>query len=106
MARWPIVELASSINIPQWHLTKVQSRRIGNKKQIKLTKTGESDGFLTSTWSQLHSMNAKAGEHRRSEPCGLDVTISAIFTTSLESQESYLTLRNLTLQTDLSITRD
>ena len=43
------------------------------------------------------------------EPCGLDVTISAssdwfvaIFTTSLESQESYLTLRNLTLQ----ITRD
>ena len=45
----------------------------------------------------------------RSEPFGLNVTISAsrdwsvaIFTTSLESQESYLTLRNLTLQ----ITRD
>ena len=45
----------------------------------------------------------------RSEPCGLNVTISAscdwsvaIFTTSLESQESYLTLRNLTSQ----ITRD
>ena len=45
----------------------------------------------------------------RSEACGLDVTISAscdwsvaIFTTSLESQESYLTLRNLTSQ----ITRD
>ena len=45
----------------------------------------------------------------RSEPCGLNVTISvscywsvAIFTTSLESQESYLTLKNLTLQ----ITRD
>ena len=44
-----------------------------------------------------------------SEPCGLNVTISAsydwsvaIFTTSLESQESYLTLRTLTLQ----ITRD
>ena len=41
----------------------------------------------------------------QSEPCGLNVTISAsfdwsvaIFTTSLESQESYLTLRNLTLQ--------
>ena len=63
---------------------------------------GENDVFLTSTWSQLHSMNAKAGEHRRSKPCGLDVN----FTTSLESQESYLTLRNLTLQTDLSITRD
>ena len=45
----------------------------------------------------------------QSELCGLDVTISAscnwsvaIFTTSLESQESYLTLKNLTLQ----ITRD
>ena len=41
----------------------------------------------------------------QSEPCGLNVTISAscdwsvaIFITSLESQESYLTLRNLTLQ--------
>ena len=41
----------------------------------------------------------------RSEPCGLNVTISAscdcsvaFFTTSLESQESYLTLRNLALQ--------
>ena len=33
LARWPIVELASSINIPQWHLTKVQSRRIGNKNK-------------------------------------------------------------------------
>ena len=50
---------------------------------------------------------------RTKKPCGLDVTISAscdwsvaIFTTSLESQESYLTLRNLTLQTCLSITRD
>ena len=56
---------------------------------------GENDVFLTSTWYQLHSMNAKAGEHRRSEPCDLDVTISAIFTTSLESQESYLTNRPL-----------
>ena len=43
-------------------------------------------------------MNAKAGEHRRSELCGLDFTISArckpidlFSTTSLESQESYLT---------------
>ena len=43
----------------------------------------------------------------------LDVTISAscnwsvaVFTTSLESQESYLTLRNVTLQTRLSITQD
>ena len=45
----------------------------------------------------------------RSAPCGLDVTRSAscdwsvaIFITSLESQESYLTLRNATLP----ITRD
>ena len=29
LAHWPIVELASSTNIPQWHLTKVHSRRIG-----------------------------------------------------------------------------
>ena len=43
----------------------------------------------------------------------LDVTISAscnwsiaVFTTSLESQESYLTLRNVTLQTRRSNTRD
>ena len=43
----------------------------------------------------------------------LDVTIPAsynwsvaVFTTSLESQESYLTLRNVTLQARLSITRD
>ena len=43
----------------------------------------------------------------------LDVTISAsyncsvaVFTTSLESQESYLTLGNVPLQTRLSITRD
>ena len=45
----------------------------------------------------------------RSEPCDVNVTISAscdwsveIFTTSLKCQESYLTLRNVTLQ----ITRD
>ena len=31
----------------------------------------------TQTWSQLRSMNAKAGEYRRSELRGLDVTISA-----------------------------
>ena len=83
-----VVELASSINIPQWHLTKVNSRIIGNKnkrnlqKQVKIT---------------LH-------QHGRSEPCGLDATISPRYdwsvarqstslysTTSLESQGSYLT---------------
>ena len=57
----------------------------------------------TQTWSQLCSMNAKAGEYRRSELRGLDVTISARYhfgllqenwslsTTSSESQESYPT---------------
>ena len=50
---------------------------------------------------------------RSKKPCGLDVAISvnchrsvAIFTTSLESQESYLTLSNLISQTCLSITQD
>ena len=33
LAHWPIVELASSINIPQWHLTKARSRRIANKNK-------------------------------------------------------------------------
>ena len=48
-------------------------------------------------------LTTKCGKNKK--PCGLDVTISArcdwsvaIFTTSLESQESYLTLRNPTLQ--------
>ena len=57
------------------------------------------------TWSQLrhvHSMNAKAGEHRRSEPCGLDVTISACYDWSVERQftslqQRHWNLRNLTL---------
>ena len=54
-------------------------------------------------------MNAKAGEYRRSELRGLAVTISARYigplqdncpfsTTSSESQETYLTTGNLTLQ--------
>ena len=62
-------------------------------------------------FSSRSQLTTKCGTSKKwgSEPCGLDVTISAscdwsvaIFTTSLESQESYLTLRNLTLQ----ITRD
>ena len=48
-------------------------------------------------------MNAKAGEHRRSEPCGLDVTISARYDWSVERQLTTLprrhwNLRNLALQ--------
>ena len=62
-------------------------------------------------------MNAKAGEHRRSEPCGLDVTISARYdwsvarifdllsTTSFESQESYLLRSNLRSAGSLVIIR-
>ena len=62
-------------------------------------------------------MNAKAGEHRRSEPCGLDVTISTRYDWSVARQSTsyslrHWNLRNLTLQqecyltTFLSITRD
>ena len=55
-------------------------------------------------------MNAKAAEHRRSEPCGLDVTISARYDWSVVRQSTsfplrHWNLRNLTLQTCLSITR-
>ena len=62
-------------------------------------------------FSSRSQLTTKCGKNKkwRSEPGGLNVTISAscdwsvaIFPTSLESQESYLTLRNLTLQ----ITRD
>ena len=62
-------------------------------------------------FSSRSQLTTKRGKNKkwRSEPYGLDATISAscdwsvaIFTTSLESQESYLTLSNLTLQ----ITRD
>ena len=78
---------------------------------VNLTNRFHDAVRLFSSWPQL---TTKCGKNKflkkwRSEPCGLDVTISescewsvAIFTTSLESQESYITLRNLTLQ----ITRD
>ena len=99
LARWPIVELASSINTPQWHLTKVHSHRIENKNK-KLTKAGENylNLFLTSA-------------HRRSQPCGLDVRISARYDWSVVRRSTsfplrHWNLRNLTLQTCLSITRD
>ena len=58
-------------------------------------------------------LTTKCGKNKKTCICGLDMTISAscdwsvaIFTTSLESEESYRTLRNLTLQTCLLITRD
>ena len=55
------------------------------------------------TWSQLRSMNAKAGKHRHSEPCGIDVTISARYNWSVARQLisfplRHWNLRNLTLQ--------
>ena len=58
-------------------------------------------------------MNAKAGEHRRSEICGLDVTISARYDWSVASFHYVIGIsgilpysRNVTLQTFLSSTRD
>ena len=62
LAGWPIVDLASSINIPQWDLTKVHSRRIGNKPKKK----------------ENLQKQVKITNHRRSEPWRLDVTISAL----------------------------
>ena len=56
-------------------------------------------------------MNVKAGEHRRSELCGLDVTISARYDWPVACLFHYVIgilpyNRNVTLQTFLSITRD
>ena len=58
--------------------------------------------------------NVKAGEHRRSELCGLDVTISACYDWPVSCLFHYVIgisgilpyNRNVTLQTFLSITRD
>ena len=57
------------------------------------------------------TMNAKAAEHQQSEPCGLDITISARYDWSIARQLTSLplhhwNLRNLTLQTCFSITPD
>ena len=103
-----------AINIPQWHLlTKVLTLRIGNKKNKNLQKQVKIKFFLPQTWSQLRSMtmNDKAAEHRWSQPCGLDITISACYDWSVTRQSTSLplrhwNLRNLTLQTCLSITWD
>ena len=88
LARWPIVELASSINIPQWHFTVVQSRRSGNKNKYNLQKP------------------VKITLHRRSQPCGLNVTISARYDWSVARQSTsfllrHWNLRNLTLQSGI-----
>ena len=61
------------------------------------------------TWSQLRSMNAKAGKHRHSEPCGIDVTISARYNWSVARQLisfplRHWNLRNLTLQQECYLT--
>ena len=80
------VELASSINIPQWHFTKVHSRGIGNKnkynsqEQVKTTLMPQS---LRATIGPLQ-------ENRGSTTFPL----------------RQWNLGNLTLQTCLSITRD
>ena len=66
-------------------------------------------GKCPQTWSQLHSMNAKAGEHRCSELCSLDVTISARYDWSVARQLTYFpsrhwNLRNVTLQQEFYLT--
>ena len=84
----------------------------GNLKCFNVNLT---NGFHVAVrlFNSRSQLTTKCGRKKKKCICGLDVTFSAscdwsdaIFTTSLESQESYLTLRNLTLQTCLSITRD
>ena len=82
---------------------------------LKCLNVNLTNGFhvavcLSNSRSQL---TTTCDKNKKTCICGLDVTISAscdwsvaIFTTSLESQESYLTLRNLTLQICLLITQD
>ena len=61
------------------------------------------------TWSQLRLMNAKAGEPRHLELCGLDVTICARYDWSVARQLTsfplrHWNLRNLTLQQECYLT--
>ena len=63
----------------------------------------------TQTWSQLCSMNPKAGEHRCSELNGFDVGISARYHWSVARQLTsysprHWNLRNLTLQQECYLT--
>ena len=63
----------------------------------------------TQTWSQLRSMDTKAGEYQRSELPGLDVTISAPYHWSVARQLTpfplrHKNLRNLTLQQECYLT--
>ena len=63
----------------------------------------------TQTWSQRRSMDAKAGECRRSEPPGLNVTILAHYHWSVARQLTpfpprHRNLRNLTLQQECYLT--
>ena len=63
----------------------------------------------TQNWSQLRSMNAKAGKYRRSELRGLDVTIAVRYHWSVARQLIPFPLRhqnlsNLTLQQECYLT--
>ena len=120
-AHWPIVELVSSIIIPQWRLTKVHSRRIGNKTEtIKLTKARENYVFLISNlittplnecqlMPKLVSIDDQ--NHAGLTSQSLRTTIGLLqdnrplFTTSLKSQESYLTNESVPFK-HVSIPRD
>ena len=83
----------------------------GNLKCLNVNLT---NGFHVAVrlFNNRSQLTPKCGMNKKTCICGLDVTFSAscdwsvaIFM-SLESQESYLTLRNLTLQRCLLITRD
>ena len=63
---------------------------------MNLTKAGENCVFqncVAQTYSQLRTMNAKAGDHRRSEQCGLDVTVSVRYDWSAARQGTFFPLR-------------
>ena len=76
---------------------------------ISISSVKKFAGKCPQTWSQLRSMNAKAGEDRHSELCGLDVTISARYDWSVARQLTSFPLRhwnlgNLTLQQECYLT--
>ena len=75
---------------------------------ISISSVKKLAGKCPQTWSQLRSMNAKAGEHCHSELCGLDVTISALRLVRWKTIDLFAlrhwNLRNLTLQQECYLT--
>ena len=82
---------------------------IATPSLISISSVKKFAGKCPQTWSQLRSMNAKAGKHRHSELYGLDVTISACYDSSVPRQLTsfplrHWNLRNLTLQQECYLT--